>query len=185
MKKFFTLTAIGLSSTFSVASIFTSSIAVRAENQFDVCLKELTSSGVSIEKAQTGCASALIPRDLSYCVRNITQFTSVSGDEALTSCFQVRRPRDLSSCVVTINNTILTSNATKDTDKTDTGSNLSSVTPLMAALYTCRQSLLPARHSECVIGLSRTPKFSNPVNAMETCLSAEDFPTDLFPSYTN
>lgn len=178
MKKFFTLTTIGLSSTFSVASIFASSIAVRAENQFDVCLRELTSSGVSIEKAQTGCASALIPKDLSYCVRNITQFTSISGDNALTSCFQVRRPRDLSTCVVSINNTILISTGTKETNKTE----VSSVTPIMAALNTCQQSLLPARHSECVIGLSRTPKFSNPVNAMETCLSAEDFPTDLFPS---
>jgi len=186
MNKFFKLATITLSGAFSVASL-TFSPAVKAQdNQFDVCLRELTTSGVSVENAQVGCADALVPRELSTCVRNITQFTSISAKDALTSCYQVRRPMDLGNCVVNINNTILVAssknNETKaeDDNKPEMGNNQS---PLMMALSTCQASLLPVRHSECVIGLSRTPEASNPVKAMETCLSAEDFPRDLFPSY--
>jgi hypothetical protein len=50
-------------------------------------------------------------------------------------------------------------------------------------LDSCRQSLLPGRFSECVIAVSRDVDKNNPSQALQTCLSAEDFPRDLFPSY--
>jgi len=53
----------------------------------------------------------------------------------------------------------------------------------LAALQSCRQSLLPGRHSECVIALSRDVTNFTPDQAMTTCLAAEDFPRDLFPAY--
>ncbi len=185
MNNIFKLATIALSGAFSVANLVFSP-AVKAENQFDVCLRELTASGVSAEDAQVGCADALVPRELSTCVLTITQSTSINAKDALTSCYQVRRPLDLGNCVVNINNTVLVAssknNQTKaeDDNKPEMSNNQS---PLMMALSSCQASLLPVRHSECVIGLSRTPQPSNPVKAMETCLSAEDFPRDLFPSY--
>ena len=59
-------------------------------------------------------------------------------------------------------------------------SDLNQPSPVMMALNTCRASLLPDRHSQCVVALSRTPQISSPTQAMETCISAEDFPRDLF-----
>ena len=53
----------------------------------------------------------------------------------------------------------------------------------LAALQSCRQSLLPGRHSECVVALSRDVTNFTPDKAMTTCLAAEDFPRDLFPAY--
>lgn len=184
MKKIWTLTYASLFTFGIISSLFPST--AKAENQFDVCVRELTSSGVETAKAQTGCATALIPRDLSSCVRNITQLTAVSPDSALQNCYQVRRPLELSTCVVNINNTVLVSSGTKNNDeKTQEDSSMNDSSPLMMALNTCRQSLLPARHSECVIALSRTPNVSNAVEAMETCLTASDFPPVIFPVDTN
>jgi len=47
----------------------------------------------------------------------------------------------------------------------------------------CRHSLVPGRCSQCVIAVSRGVDKNNPSQAVQTCLSAEDFPRDLFPSY--
>ncbi|MBL1210240.1 hypothetical protein [Geminocystis sp. GBBB08] len=172
----------------------------KANNQFDVCLQELTSAGVDVKQAQTGCADALVPRELSTCVRNISTNTEIKAIDALKSCYQVRRPLDMGNCVVNINkNSILTAatktnTVKKETETTtetnqftpmeeETTSTTAQISPVMMALKTCQASLLPARHSECVVALSRTPSVANPTKAMETCLSAEDFPRDLFPSY--
>ena len=138
----------------------------KADNQFDVCLRELTDSGLEIVEAQTGCADALEPKDLSYCVRTITGSTEINGLDALKSCYQVRRPVDLGNCVVTIKKHALSSST--------------EMAPVKMALDTCQASLLPFRHSECVVALYRTPEFQSPVKAMETCIDAEDFPRVLY-----
>lgn len=138
----------------------------KADNQFDVCLRELNSSGVAIAEAQAGCADALKPKDLSYCVSTITNSTEISGSEALKSCYQVRRPVEMGNCVVTIKNEALSSST--------------EMASVKMALDTCQASLLPFRHSECVVALSRTPEISEPIKAMETCISAEDFPRALY-----
>jgi hypothetical protein len=54
----------------------------------------------------------------------------------------------------------------------------------LIALDSCRRSLLPGRYSKCVIAVSEEVSGISPANAMETCLSAEDFPRDLFPAFT-
>jgi len=191
MKNIFKLTtAIVLTPTL-FTFIFPSS--VKANNSFDVCLRDLTASGIPVEQAQTGCADALVPTELSTWVKNISTNTNISSIEALKSCYQVRRPLDLGSCVVNINRDILMANnksnppKTTATEATETPEGetpiveptaTTSVTPIQMALNTCQTSLLPLRHSECVIGLSRTPQPANPTKAMETCLNAEDFPRD-------
>lgn len=200
MKSIFKLTTLILVTPSLFTFIFPHS--AKANNQFDVCLKDLIAAGVTTEQAQTGCADALVPRELSTCVSTISNNTDIKAIDALKSCYQVRRPVDMGNCVVTINkNSILASTrkttmAKKEVEasmETETEKNLfattddntltTKVSPVMMALSTCQASLLPARHSECVVALSRTPQVTDPTKAMTTCLSAEDFPRDLFPSY--
>ncbi|BAQ64708.1 hypothetical protein [Geminocystis sp. NIES-3709] len=194
MKSLFKLTTLILVTPSLFTFLFPST--AQANNQFDVCLQELTTTGIPVEQAQTGCADALVPRELSTCVRTISSATEIKAIDALKSCYQVRRPLDLGSCVVNINKQSLiannksnlpktTSNTTETEEKTPIEETMTttSVSPIMMALNTCQASLLPLRHSECVIALSRTPQVANATQAMETCLSAEDFPRDLFPSY--
>jgi hypothetical protein len=197
MERFFKLTAIA----FISPALFniTTSTSVKAGNPFDTCLSEIVNSGVTVEQANTACADALIPKELSYCVQKISNNTKVKAEDALKNCYQVRRPVDMANCVVDINNTILggnspqsnsqsetkAENATEENDAIEvTATTMDEAeSPLMLALNTCRASLSPTRHSQCVIALSRTPDSKSPVKAMNTCISAEDFPRDLFPAY--
>lgn len=201
MKRFFKFTAIAFLSP-ALLNLTIPSIA-KAENQFDVCLREIVNSGIDVEQANTACADALIPKELSFCVQKITNNTAIAAEDALTNCYQVRRPVDLGNCVVDIDKTILQPPSTsekvepetapenieelsEDIDMTENSEEMmdsSEESSLMLALDTCRSSLSPARHSECVIGLSRTPQPKSPEEAMETCIKAEDFPRDLFPDY--
>lgn len=203
MRIFVKLTTIAFITPSLFTAVFPST--VKAGNQFDVCLQQLVDSGVAVASAQTGCATALLPGELSSCVRNIASNTDIPADSALQNCYRVRRPVDLGNCVVNINrnsivnysnsasqsqanteNTTKTDTETVTTETTTNEANTTSVnqnSPVMLALTTCRESLLPARHSECVIGLSRTPQRTSPTQAMETCLKAEDFPRNLYPSY--
>lgn len=149
-------------------------------NQFDVCVSELTSNGVISDKAKSACAGALIPKQLSECVAMIRNGSPIEADPALQACYQVRRPVDLGNCLVDIQNTVLGSYIPPaDTTASASSNNLS-----LSALNSCRESLLPGRHSECVIALSRENTSPSPQEAMDTCLAAEDFPRALFPTYS-
>lgn len=134
-----------------------------ALTEFQVCAAELGRANISLELASKACASVLAPKDLSECVIRINYLTSALANDALVACTRVRRPKELASCVVDINR------------KTQ-----NSVAP--SVLDYCRRSLLPLRFSECVIGLSREVDFSAP-RALETCITAEDFPRELFPTF--
>ena len=171
MNKLSKLTAIAL---FTIPAISLFADGAKANNKFDVCLEELTKSGVAVEEAQTGCADALNPKELSRCVKRITESTTIQGIDALKNCHQVRRPIELGNCVVDIQRKVLSAN--KKTETSNTSNDLNQASPVMMALNTCRASLLPDRHSQCVVALSRTPEMSNPIQAMEYCISAEDFP---------
>ena len=178
MNKLSKLTAIALFVLPSLSlSLFTNE--AKAHNKFDVCLEELTKSGVAIEEAQVGCADALNPKELSRCVRKITESTAIKGIDALKNCHQVRRPIELGNCVVDIQEKVLS--AKKKTETSSNDLNQEEASPVMMALNTCRASLLPDRHSQCVVALSRTPEVSNAIEAMESCISAEDFPRELYP----
>lgn len=235
MKSSKLLAKIGVFLVPSALIVFPSSPSV-AYNQFDVCVKQMTSSGVSAEKAGTACADALIPKELSRCVVMIRSQTAINPDDALTACYRVRRPVDLAHCVVDIDNELLKSKAASVTPKETTppetqnppelpsngennliieGENQSKEdlkpskliaqtsetqnnpnltqqsefiadeksSPLLVALDSCRRSLLPGRYSQCVTGLSRQASLS-PIAAMNTCLDAQAYPTDIFPDYT-
>jgi hypothetical protein len=143
-------------------------------NEFDVCTTEIINNGVSAQLAGQACSDALIPKELSKCVSIIKSRTQIAGIEALRGCYQVRRPVDLGNCVADIvaqtpNNAIATDN--KNTDNN----------PQLAVLNSCRASLLPGRYSQCVTALNRQVNGLTLGGALDTCLSAEAFPTDLYP----
>lgn len=152
-------------------------------NQFDVCVNQLKENGVAGDKAGTACSGALIPKELSECVVIIRARSPIDADSALQACYQVRRPIDLGNCVADIQKASLGGYTTPASRET-TGAALPADSPSMVALESCRKSLLPGRHSECVIALSRDTANYTPIKAMDTCLAAEDFPRDLFPAYS-
>lgn len=160
-----------------------------AWNQFDVCVTELTKNGIEGQAAGTACSEALIPKELSACVAKIKgeTGTAIEPEKVLQACFQVRRPIDLANCVVDIKRSVaLTSSAVATATEGEEASSetVTATSPLLKTLDSCRASLLPGRHSECVIALSRDVQGISAMQAMDKCLEAEDFPRDLFPAYT-
>ncbi|NEO33416.1 MAG: hypothetical protein F6K36_23920 [Symploca sp. SIO3C6] len=135
--------------------------ASAASNKFELCVLELDRANVPPEQAIKACAEAFVPEDLSECVLRIDLQTPTSGSDALEACKKVRRPVELARCVITINN------RTQNPE-------------VFSVLDHCRRSLLPLRFSECVIGLSSQSDFST-ARTLETCIAAEDFPSQLFP----
>ena len=133
-------------------------------SQFKRCASTLLSSGISEDNAGVACADALEPKRLSACVERIKKQTPITGEDALAACYRVRRPKELASCVLKI-------------DK-----NVASTEIANLALDNCRRSLLPKRFADCVVGLNSTISQFSGTEAMATCISAEDFPTDLFPT---
>ena len=132
-------------------------------SNFDNCASSLLRNGVSAEKASTACADALKPKDLSACVNKIQGQTAIAGEDALTACYRVRRPKELASCVVKIDS------KTEDAE----------IATL--ALDNCRRSLLPKRFADCVVDLNSAIADLSGTEAIATCISAEDFPRELFP----
>lgn len=159
-------------------------IAFGNNNQFSACISQIVRTGVSPQDAATACSEALIPKELSRCVVMIKSKTPIDGNLALQACFQVRRPIDLGNCVVDIHRAapLFAANSLKQTE-TETAKEPDKLGISTQILDSCRQSLLPGRFSECVIAVSRGVDKNNPSQALQTCLSAEDFPRDLFPSY--
>jgi hypothetical protein len=159
-------------------------IAFGNNNQFSACISQIVRTGVSPQDAATACSEALIPKELSRCVAMIKSKTPINGNLALQACFQVRRPIDLGNCVVDIHRAapLFAANSPKQTE-TETAKEPDKLGISKQVLDSCRQSLLPGRFSECVIAVSRDVDKNNPSQALQTCLSAEDFPRDLFPSY--
>jgi hypothetical protein len=171
--------------SFGLLEIHRPAIAFGNSNQFSACINQITKTGVSPQDAATACSEALIPKELSGCVAMIKSKTPIDGDLALNACFQVRRPIDLGNCVVDIHRAVplVATNTSKqtETEKDEKGGDKLELSRQI--LDSCRQSLLPGRFSECVIAMSRDVAKNNPSQALSTCLSAEDFPRDLFPSY--
>ncbi len=162
LEKAIRLTVLAAVPAFFFNLVIYSPSATASRTRFDRCTSKLLSSGVSQENAGIACADALEPKQLSTCVDKIQAGTPITGEDALTACYRVRRPEELASCVVQIGN---------NSDDREVAS---------LALDNCRRSLLPERFANCVVGLNNTiAELSAPV-AIATCISAEDFPLELF-----
>lgn len=148
------------------------------------CVQTITTrSEIKAEDALKNCYQVRRPVDLAQCVtainNKILQPNSKKASQKTTTT-QNTAPNPENT-----ENTDSNSETMDNTENTNNSENMISETkptesPLMVALNSCRTSLLPKRHSECVIGLSRSSDSISPIKAMETCLSAEDFPRDLF-----
>lgn len=132
-------------------------------NDFRSCAGRLLSVNIAENEAAIACAAALRPRDLSKCVVQIREQTTIAVEDALGTCRQVRRPDELARCVVGISR-----NSQDDASP--------------AILNYCRRSLLPVRFAECVVGLRREIDFA-PLPAMENCIDASDQPRQFSPTF--
>jgi hypothetical protein len=168
------------------------------------CIQKITNrTEIKAEDALKNCYRVRRPVDLAQCVTNINNTilqppankekpkntrtentgTSTENTENTDSDSETMDDTDnMLSDTETMDNQDSTMSDTENMNNEDSMMSETEPTesPLMVALNSCRTSLLPARHSECVIGLSRSSDSISPVKAMETCLSAEDFPRDLF-----
>lgn len=150
-----------------IAGLIAIAIPIRpatAYTDFQICAAQLVRfASVSPETASVACSQSLRPADYSRCVVTISLRTPAATNNALTACTRVRRPVDLSRCVIDI------------TDRARDSQ-------VPSVLEYCRRSLEPIRFSECVSGLTREVDFATP-RALDTCIAAEDFPRQLFPSF--
>lgn len=147
----------------SVMAVPTDAFAQSYLNEYRVCAAELLDAGVSADQAAIACGEALEPDELSLCVLRINYQTQVAGPDVLDDCFRVRQPVELANCVVRINR------------------NASDAVAVNLIDY-CRRSLRPAEYSQCVSGLLRRLDIST-AKAMDSCISAEDYPNELFPTF--
>ncbi|MFM1841677.1 MAG: hypothetical protein RLZZ490_410 [Cyanobacteriota bacterium] len=139
--------------------------------------------------ALQACFQVRRPVDLSHCVVDInngalkgyrpTMTSETKSDDATAAGTTAEN----STPMTTTDSPPPTATPPIDPTQTDGLSALKTDDLTLAALQSCRQSLLPGRYSECVIALSRDITNFNPDKAMTTCLAAEDFPRDLFPAY--
>ena len=121
---------------------------------FSVCAARLVNANIAPETAANACANSIRPRNLSSCVVNISRRTNITAKDALSNCRIVRRPEELKTCVVEIS---------RNTQ--------GKIDP--AVLNYCSLSLLPARFSDCVVGLRREIDLS-PTQSLNSCISASD-----------
>jgi hypothetical protein len=164
-----------------------------AWNEFDVCTTQIINSGVPANQAGVACSNALIPKELSECVATIRGRTAIAGIDALRGCYQVRRPIDLGNCVVDIVSSAPTATPTADKKSTpgaatpqnsatqNSATQNTDTNPQLAVLESCRASLLPGRYSQCVTALNRQVGGLTLSGALDSCLSAEAFPPELYP----
>ena len=98
------------------------------------CAQGLRGAGITAKLSSEACAGVIRPRDLSECVVSIRNTGQISGEEALVGCVSVRRPKELGICV---HNIVRKAGAANP----------------LNVLNSCALSLLPERHSFCVLGI--------------------------------
>ena len=139
------------------------------------------------QAALTACYRVRRPVDMAECVVDIhaeaLQLSPTQANKSQTSSKNQEKEIEFSQ------ETIPTPPETEETTPvapTESPAPTSTEEPSasLLALDSCRRSLLPTRHSECVIGLSQNVPDLSPTEAIATCLSAEDFPRELFPAFT-
>lgn len=136
-------------------------------DNYKTCAKELLATlDLSDQQITKACSHALHPARLSQCVLDIHKETKLTGTDILEACKRVRRPKELAKCVIQIDRTF---------DRI----------AHPGVLDYCRRSLMPHQFANCVVGLHRKfpLRFTPAMDLMETCISAEDLPTVLDPSF--
>ena len=139
----------------------------RSTESYETCAEQLLATlDLKDEQVIAACARAFHPEKLSQCVLDIHNETKLTGTDILNACQRVRRPKELAKCTIDIDRTF------------DQISH-------PGVLDYCRRSLLPRQFANCVVGLHREfpLRFTPAMDLMETCISANDLPTILDPSF--
>ncbi|WP_156803555.1 hypothetical protein [Lyngbya sp. PCC 8106] len=124
------------------------------------CAEGLRDAGITPLLSSQACAGVIRPRDLSECVVSIGNTGQISSEEALVGCVSVRRPKELGICV------------------SDIVTEGRGVEPLNV-LNSCALSLLPERHSFCVLGLAEVNRDVPVDDLLNICLNPPEQFTDL------
>lgn len=151
-----------LAAVVALAS-FAQPVTASQRNNYYKCTSELIDVNVRAEEAERACSRALHPEKLAECVVKINRRTDISSSDALEICSGVRRPLELATCVVDIS------------ERTQAGA-------AFRIMNNCRRSLLPARYSQCVVGLNRRLDISV-VRAMDSCIETGTRIRELDPSF--
>lgn len=159
LKKTIKLTALVSLQTFIFTGVaFFPPTQAIALSDFDICIRELTDTGLTASQAAEGCARAFLPKNLAYCVKKINFHTQISPENLLNNCFQVRRPQELANCVVDIH---------KKADGIDAN----------AVMGYCRRSLLPQRFASCVLSINS--QANTGINeSLDLCIKANNSPIE-------
>ncbi len=137
LKKTLSLTAIATLQSFIFGGIsYFQPTQAASLTEFDICIKELTTAGLTANQAAQACSKAFRPKELAYCINKVKFYTEVNAANILDNCSKVRRPAELADCVVDIR---------KKTENAD---------PTSVMGY-CRRSLLPQRFAQCVISMNK------------------------------
>ncbi|WP_413161420.1 hypothetical protein ACL6C3_22885 [Capilliphycus salinus ALCB114379] len=130
------------------------------EKDYRICAEGLRQAGITPLLSSQACAGVIRPKDLSECVVGISNTAQISGEEALVGCVSVRRPKELGVCVTSI---------------VQVGRG---VDPLNV-LNSCGLSLLPERHSFCVVGLAEVNRDIPVDDLLNVCLRPPEQFIDL------
>jgi hypothetical protein len=132
-------------------------------NDFETCTSSLIEVGVVAADAATACGRALHPAALSSCTVDVTGAADVTADQALMACQSDRRPAELATCVSNIHQQLEVVSST-------------------AVLNNCRRSVLPARFSDCVVGIATAAELTTG-ESMNRCIAAGSRPVDVAPTF--
>ncbi|MFQ4135305.1 hypothetical protein PGN35_003210 [Nodosilinea sp. PGN35] len=132
-------------------------------NDFETCTSSLIEAGITAAEAAGACGRALHPADLASCTVDVLGAAEVDAPQALLACQSDRRPLELATCVGDIHQGLAVANST-------------------AVLNNCRRSVLPARFSDCVVGVAAAAELAV-ADAMAQCIAAGYRPEDVAPTF--
>ena len=134
------------------------------EREFDACADTLIDLDIDLATTVDACGAAQAPKELSKCVKQISDIPDITSGDALAGCVRVRRPMDMAKCVVSLD------------DEFD--GNLSS-----QVLGYCGRTLLPLTFENCVEGIYE-PDSTDPMMVMGACVEPDyDAPQVFLPTF--
>ena len=134
------------------------------DHEFEACAESLIDLEIALATTVDACGAAQEPKDLSKCVKQISNNTAITSDDALAGCVRVRRPADMAKCVVTL-----------DSEFEGTLS--------AQVLGHCGRSLLPSVFENCVEGIYDADT-TDPMMVMGACVEPDfDAPQVFLPTF--
>lgn len=153
--------AVGL---MTAAVIPATATAARATgDNYRECARDLLDAGIEADTAAAACALAFRPTEISNCVVDVVDVSSVTPVQALSACSRDRRPDEVATCVENIH---------RDLEVADDS----------LVLTSCHRSLLPERYSNCVVDLAEVIGYPAE-ESVARCIAAGYRPENVAPTF--